>query len=243
LVSDKSEIACLADSHAAQLNWRKEEAWSVSPLQAPPSLRYGGLTHAAPRPTFHIQTRCRAFKKNHPMKNFTLIIIILVATASCKTDNFYETERYFEIDKSEYKIGDEFQLTAVIKSVEEKEIRFYQNFKNLDISFALINEEKEIHNGSWTERSSNFLKETEIVDYKISKNNPFEKTFKGLISEMDDEIVIEIPELNFKQGLPKSDFDENTKVRIHGHCVPINADFGASLEEFMEVKDVKIIAE
>jgi hypothetical protein len=64
LVSDKSEIACLADSHAAQLNWRKEEAWSVSPLQAPPSLRYGGLTHAAPRPTFHIQTRWQQFKKN-----------------------------------------------------------------------------------------------------------------------------------------------------------------------------------
>jgi hypothetical protein len=34
LVSDKSEIACLSDSHAAQLNWRKEDCWSVSPLQA-----------------------------------------------------------------------------------------------------------------------------------------------------------------------------------------------------------------
>jgi hypothetical protein len=34
LVSDKSELACLADSHAAQLIWEKEEAWLVSPLQA-----------------------------------------------------------------------------------------------------------------------------------------------------------------------------------------------------------------
>lgn len=177
------------------------------------------------------------------MKKITLIIIILIATASCKTDNFYDTERYFKTDKSEYQIGDKFELTAVIESDDEKEIRFYQNFKNLDISFALINEEKEIHNGSWTGRSSNFLKEAEVVDYKISKNYPFEKKFKGLISELDDEIIIEIPELKFKQGLPKKDLDENTKVRIHGHCVPINAEFGASLEEFMKVKDVKITAE
>jgi hypothetical protein len=34
LVSDKFELACLADSHAAQLIWRKEDCWSVSPLQA-----------------------------------------------------------------------------------------------------------------------------------------------------------------------------------------------------------------
>jgi hypothetical protein len=34
LVSDKSELACLADSHAAQLIWEKKEAWSVSSLQA-----------------------------------------------------------------------------------------------------------------------------------------------------------------------------------------------------------------
>ena len=73
-----------------------------------------------------------------------------------------------------------------------------------------------------------------------SLNNPFKKTFKGSISQTDDEIIIEIPELNFKQGLPKTDFDKNTKVRIHGHCNPINAEFGASLEEFMDVKDIEI---
>ena len=32
--SEKYELACLADSHAAQLIWRKEDCWSVSPLQA-----------------------------------------------------------------------------------------------------------------------------------------------------------------------------------------------------------------
>ena len=175
-------------------------------------------------------------------KSFYLIFILFIIV-SCKTDNFYETERFFTTDKTTYQIGDEFELTAVIKSIDEKELRFYENFKNLDISFALMNNEKNVHNGSWTKRSGVFLEKTEISEYRISRNNPFKKTFKGSISQTDDEIIIEIPELNFKQGLPKTDFDSNTKVRIHGHCNPINAEFGASLEEFMDVKDIEIAME
>lgn len=177
------------------------------------------------------------------MTKFILVIFLLVATVSCKTDNFYETERYFTTDKTTYQVGDKFELTAVIKSIDGKQIRFYENFKNLDISFALMNEKKQIHNGSWTERSGKFLEKTEIVEYEISKNKPFQKTFKGSISETDNEIIIQIPELNFKQGLPKTDFDKNTKVRIHGHCDPIHPEIGASLEEFMEVKDIRIMTE
>ena len=46
--SEKYEHACPADSHAAQLIWRKEDVGRFRRFKP----------HAAPGPTFHIQTRC-----------------------------------------------------------------------------------------------------------------------------------------------------------------------------------------
>ncbi|WP_339716840.1 hypothetical protein [Cyclobacterium amurskyense] len=175
------------------------------------------------------------------MKNTILLLFITLLLWSCTSDNFYETKRYFETDKESYDVGDEFKLTVfIVPEKEEKQIRLYDNYKNLQISFALMNSEKGIHNGSWTKRSNKFLNDTSTTELKITEKNPFEKTFMGRISESDTEIVIEIPELNFRDGLPKSDFDENTVVRIHGLCNPINPEIGASIEEFIEVKDIKI---
>lgn len=178
------------------------------------------------------------------MKNTILLLFMTLLLWSCTSDNFYETERYFETDKESYEVGDEFKLTIfIVPEKEEKEIRLYDNYKNLLISFALMNSEKGIHNCSWTKRSNKFLNDTSITEYKITKENPFEKTFTGRISETDTEIVIEIPELNFRDGLPKPDSDNNTRVRIHGRCDPIDPEMGASLEEFIEVKDIKIETE
>jgi hypothetical protein len=175
------------------------------------------------------------------MKKTILLLFITFLLWSCASDNFYETERYFETDKESYEVGDGFELTVfIVPEKEEKEIRLYDNYKNLQISFALMNNKKGIHNGSWTKRSNEFLSDTSTTIFKITKENPFEKTFTGKISETDIEIVIEIPELNFRDGLPKSDFDENTKVRVHGLCNPIDPEIGASIEEFIEVKDIKI---
>jgi hypothetical protein len=178
------------------------------------------------------------------MKNTILLLFMTLLLWSCTSDNFYETERYFETDKESYEVGDEFKLTVfIVPEKEEKQIRLYDNYKNLKISFALMNSEKGIHNGSWTKRSNEFLNDTSITELKITKENPFEKTFTGRISETDTEIVIEVPELNFRDGLSKSDFDNNTRVRIHGRCDPIDPEMGASLEEFIEVKDIKIETE
>lgn len=188
------------------------------------------------------ENRCRALETE--MKNYLLIFLIPIFFWSCNSDNFYETERYFITDRDSYQIGDEFELTVIIApKKKEKEIRFYDNYKNLGISFALINSEKGIHNGSWTKNSTKFLDITSTTKFKITKEEPFKKTFIGKISETKTEVIIEIPELNFKDGLPKTDFDENTKVRIHGHCNPIDPEFGASLEEYIKVKDIKILTE
>ena len=175
------------------------------------------------------------------MKNTILLLFMTFLLWSCTSDNFYETERYFETDKESYVVGDEFELTVfIVPEKEEKQIRLYDNYKNLRISFALMNSNKGIHNGNWTKFSDDYLDETSTTKLKITKENPFKKSFTGKISETDTEIVIEIPELNFRDGLPKSDFDENTKVRIHGLCDPIDPEIGASIEEFIEVKDIKI---
>ena len=163
---------------------------------------------------------------------------------SCASDNFYETVRYFETDKESYQVGDEIKLKVfIVPKEDEKEIRFYNNFKNLRISFSLMNNLKGIHNGSWTKRSNEFLNDTTTTKFNITKEKPFEKTFVCRVSQTNTEIIIEIPELNFKVGFPKSDFDENTKVRIHGLCEPINPEIGASIEEFIEIKDIRIMTE
>lgn len=178
------------------------------------------------------------------MKKTFLFLLVTFLLWSCTSDNFYETERYFETDKESYEVGDEFELTVfIVPEKEEKQIRLYENYKNLQISFSLMNIKKGIHNGSWTKSSHDFLDETSTTKFKITKENPFKKTFTGKISETQTEIVIEIPELNFRDGLPKSDFDENTKVRIHGLCIPIDPEIGTSIEEFIKVKDIRILTE
>lgn len=174
------------------------------------------------------------------MRTFSLFLILLFFLSSCQTDDFEGTKRYFLTDKEVYQIGDEFELTAVIESDKEKEIRFYDNFKNLQISFALMNEERNIQNGSWSKSSDEFLPESKIKTFQISKENPLKKVLRGQIDRADSLVLIKIPELNFKAKFDVSEFDENTKVRIHGHSMPINPPFGASLEEFFEVKDIRI---
>jgi hypothetical protein len=54
LVSDKFELACLADSQAAQLIWRKENVGRFRRFQP---RRKNGLVHAAQSATSIIQAR------------------------------------------------------------------------------------------------------------------------------------------------------------------------------------------
>ncbi len=172
-------------------------------------------------------------------KGFFVLVFILFV--SCKYDNFYYTERILQSDKKEYCIGDDLNLDFEIKSVEEKNIRFYRNFKNLSISFSLIDRPNHIQNENWSKWSSELLRDTTIVNYKISKNNSFHKYFKGRIEEINDSIIIVIPELRFKASFNKKNFYDSTYVRIHGICLPIDSEPGASIEEYFNAKDIRIL--
>lgn len=105
------------------------------------------------------------------MKKYLLIFLTPFFLISCNSDNFYKTERYFTTDKNVYQIGDEFELTVVIiPEKEEKEIRFYKNFKNLAIWFEQIGEP--IKN-SFSKKTSEGMENTDIETFAITKTKPF----------------------------------------------------------------------
>lgn len=185
------------------------------------------------------------------MKNILLYFLILTSILSCKTDSFSNTEKFFITDKDVYEIGENFELKVfIISENEEKTIRFYKTFSNLRIYFSLINEQKGILSENSLQLKKYFIEgpsifgndEKYITDYKISKNEPFEKIFTGKVSELKNKIVIEIPELKVKKIFNKSEFDEFSEISIQGYCLPINAQNGSS-EEYFKPKNIKVLIE
>ena len=170
-----------------------------------------------------------------------ILFLSIVILIGCNSDNFYDTQRIILTDKKEYIIGDSIELTLKISTKKDKKtIRLYDNFKNIEISFSTFDDKKGNQNS--TLNSGVNLKKAKIFERVISKNNPFVVKFKGKILEIDDNIILSFPELNFKVSFNKKDvLKDGSLIRIHGFCNPINPEFGASLEEFFEVKDIKII--
>src|SRR5688500_4623196 len=139
--------------------------------------------------------------------------------ASCTSDNFHNTERIISTDKDQYRIGDKFVLTLTIAPTDnEKEIRIYDNYKNLEISFALVNPDKDVLNGNWSKHSGQFLNAGDIIELTIDKDNPFSKTFKGEIIDEQAMVTLAIPELKMKVSFAKQKVTDGTFIRIHGFC-------------------------
>jgi len=185
------------------------------------------------------------------MKNTLLFFLIFITVFSCKTDSFLGTEKYFKTDKEIYEIGDNFELTVFITSEkEEKTIRFYKTFSNLRIHITLINSQKGIRSENALQLKKHFIEggsifrsdEKYITDHKISKNEPFNKIFKGKMYEVNNKIIIEIPELKVKNSFYKSEFDEFSEISIQGYCNPINARNGES-KSYFHPKNVKLVLE
>jgi len=177
------------------------------------------------------------------MKTIFYLIIVLTFI-SCNSDNFYETDRIILTDKTKYKIDDKFEIKLTISPHnEKKEIRVNENFKNLEISFSLVNDQKNIQNEDWSLNSGEFLKETKINKILISKKNPFVKIFQGKITEKENLVELNIAELNLTAQFDKAKLSNGSLIRIHGFCNPIEPEFGASLEEYFEPVEIKIITD
>ncbi len=174
------------------------------------------------------------------MKNFLELVFLSIVFIGCKTDNFYDTRRVIETDKTVYNVGDKINMTLkIIPQEDQKEIRIFRNYKNLEVSFALLNGKENRYNSDRSEHSENSLDATDVETMIISRHKPFVKTFVGEIIENGDKVAIHFPELKTKAIFDREKIKRGT-LRIHGYCNPINPEPGASLEEYFEVKDIKI---
>jgi hypothetical protein len=164
--------------------------------------------------------------------------ILFIVFSSCEYDNFYDTERFIYTDKEEYKAGDKIELSLKIGTKKgQKRIRLYENFKNLEISFSTFNEDT--GNQNYSSHTGLNLKKTKIVEYTISKDKPLIVKLEGKLLDKKDSVILVFPKLNFKKSFKKELFYKSS-LRIHGLCNPINPEIGASIEEYFEVKDVKV---
>ena len=171
-------------------------------------------------------------------KYFRFCFLLTMLLCGCKADSFWDTTRIIETDKTEYDIGDEIFLTLIITPTEEsKNIRLYENLKNLSISFALVN--SPILNEEWSIGSSETLPKTAVKKMTITKERPFEKTLKGIIEDADKNIRLNFPELNLQVEYSKRRLRTDS-IRIHGFCSPIDPGFADSLEDYFTPKDIKI---
>lgn len=170
-------------------------------------------------------------------------VLLLGLLLSCKYDNFYDTVRILSTDKTVYNIGDEIKITMKILPLKgEKEIKVYENYKNIDFSFSIINN-KDIYNGYWSSNTSGKqLPKSSIKTLIITKESPFIADFIGNITIKEDSVYIKFPKLNNYKVVFKKDIFNNadTFIRIHGISYPINPEPGASIEEFFTTEDIKI---
>jgi hypothetical protein len=165
--------------------------------------------------------------------------------SSCKeTDNFYETTRYFTLDKSEYCPNDTIELTVNITSQKEKKIKLYANYRNLTIWSRLKVPCKIDSIGICDEVIAEHIgrgEEGEIIEVIIKPDSPFKKNFRGHLKLEEGQYSISFPEINYNVVIPADKFlNDSTKLEIHGHCNPINPEFGASMEEYISPKELKI---
>jgi len=171
------------------------------------------------------------------------ILFLLISLIACKSDNFYNTIRELETDKDIYNIGDEIRITMkIFPQKGKKDIRVYENYKNIDFSFSIVNDNKNIYNGYWSSTSGRHLPLSKIKKFTITKENPFSVEFVGKIDIEKDSISISFPRVNnYKVRFKKELFeDSNTIIRIHGISNPISPESGGSLEEYFNTKDFRI---
>ncbi len=80
-----------------------------------------------------------------------------------------------------------------------------------------MNSKTGVHNEQWSEKSGENLPKTEHKIIPITKESPFVKTFLVFISQKNEKILLEIPELKL---ITKYDLYavKNNSIRIHTFC-------------------------
>ncbi|WP_200979156.1 hypothetical protein [Echinicola sp. 20G] len=176
------------------------------------------------------------------MKKLLSYSLLLILTFSCNANDFSDTEMYFETDKETYSPNEKFEIIVNISPKQgEKKIRILKNFNNIKISFYTEDGNlgfSEILKDKFIEGRSLFEDESKYIDeFIISKSEPFNKAFEGSITESKKKIFFEIPELNIKDSLNKSELINNPTIIIKGNCSSVYN----GIEEVFAQKEIKIL--
>jgi hypothetical protein len=175
------------------------------------------------------------------MKIFFAYLLVAIFISSCSKNDFSDTKRVLETDKKYYLINDDFEITVLIyPKKEDKTIRFFKDYSNLNICFSIKQGENIFHQElkkRFIEGPSLFGNSNDnINEYSITNTHPFEKKFKGQISELNGKIIFEIPKLNLIDSLDKSLINKNSIIRINAYCETIYSAY----QEYFIPKDIKI---
>jgi hypothetical protein len=178
------------------------------------------------------------------MKNSLTISLLLILAFSCSKNDFENTDPYLEFDKETYRLNDNFELTIKVYPNEtEKTIRFHKDLNNIEISFLPKVEQlgfDQILKERFIEGPRLIGHDNEHIDqYTITKEKPFKKKFLGFISELENKIVFQIPELEIKDKIDKSFLLENPTVLIKGNCRTVH---GIEGKPFFP-KEIKVLLE
>ena len=180
------------------------------------------------------------------MKKKSLAISMLVVGVlfSCTSDNFDQTRRLLKTDKIVYSIGDDIVLDVVITSDVEKQIYFYDDFHNLQIWSSVI-DQCDSNSTGWCKKKTHFVENKQnksegISTYRLDRSSQFLKSLICKTEEHGEQVVFSIPELEYRAVYLKSDFTKNSKLRIHGLCIPVNPSFNSSIEAYFNVTEIII---
>ncbi len=166
-----------------------------------------------------------------------LLPCFLLLIFACTSNDFSDTEMSFETDKKNYKIGDSFEISIVISPLKkEKEIQFFNDFRNLNIYFSVKDQENAISLLLKQKMIEKPNRNDIINKYIITKEQPFKKTFVGKIYEKNDKIYFKIPDLKIREKFDKSLLLKIPIVTIQGSCRSVSE---ASSLDFTP-KDIKI---
>jgi len=175
------------------------------------------------------------------VKIISFLSLFFLLTA-CRYDDFQETERYFRINQNEYFIGDTITITAIVSPlIESKDIRVYENYKNIQIWFTLVNPRFGMMNSFRTESTAESLPDAPVNEMSITKKKPLRIDYEVLVTEDVDSIYLSISSIDYKVSFDKNIvLDRDTEVRIHGWCNPINPDVMDSCEDSFEAVEIRI---
>jgi hypothetical protein len=190
------------------------------------------------------------------MKIFLKIVIgifligaIFVAYEKNVSDDFTYCQRFFLTDKDEYQVGDTILLTVVIiPDNEKKTIKIFRDFSNLEFNvsyqFKSNTPDSTKYNIDWRRDTRKKRYQNSQYDkFVITKKNPYKHTFKGQFSfdTLTNKYKVEFKDYGYSFYFSKNEYNYFETFGFSGIWYPVRPIIGASLEESVRQKKVRLI--